>query len=54
MHCYGLVTNSDFEMAFYFVCPGIFSDFFDGFARLIESIWTAWFTVDLGIWLLVA
>jgi CDP-diacylglycerol--serine O-phosphatidyltransferase len=31
------VTNSDFEMAFYFVCLGIFLDFFDGFfARLLK------------------
>jgi hypothetical protein len=33
--------------------PGIIFGFFDGFARLIESIWTAWFAVDFGIWLLV-
>jgi len=31
------VSNSDFEMAFYFVCLGIFLDFFDGFfARLLK------------------
>lgn len=31
------VTKSDFEMAFYFVCLGIFLDFFDGFfARLFK------------------
>jgi CDP-diacylglycerol--serine O-phosphatidyltransferase len=31
------VSNSDFEMAFYFVCFGIFLDFFDGFfARLLK------------------
>jgi CDP-diacylglycerol--serine O-phosphatidyltransferase len=31
------VTTSDFEMAFYFVCLGIFLDFFDGFfARLLK------------------
>ncbi len=31
------VTNHDFEMAFYFVCLGIFLDFFDGFfARLLK------------------
>jgi CDP-diacylglycerol--serine O-phosphatidyltransferase len=31
------VTSSDFEMAFYFVCLGIFLDFFDGFfARLLK------------------
>lgn len=31
------VTNSNFEMAFYFVCLGIFLDFFDGFfARLLK------------------
>jgi CDP-diacylglycerol--serine O-phosphatidyltransferase len=31
------VTHSDFEMAFYFVCLGIFLDFFDGFfARLLN------------------
>ncbi|PKH67696.1 phosphatidylserine synthase [Flavobacterium sp. ALD4] len=31
------VTNADFEMAFYFVCLGIFLDFFDGFfARLLK------------------
>lgn len=31
------VTKSDFEMAFYFVCLGIFLDFFDGFfARLLK------------------
>jgi CDP-diacylglycerol--serine O-phosphatidyltransferase len=31
------VTNSDFEMAFYFVGLGIFLDFFDGFfARLLK------------------
>jgi CDP-diacylglycerol--serine O-phosphatidyltransferase len=31
------VTESDFEMAFYFVCLGIFLDFFDGFfARLLK------------------
>jgi CDP-diacylglycerol--serine O-phosphatidyltransferase len=31
------VTQSDFEMAFYFVCLGIFLDFFDGFfARLLK------------------
>jgi CDP-diacylglycerol--serine O-phosphatidyltransferase len=31
------VTHSDFEMAFYFVCLGIFLDFFDGFfARLLK------------------
>jgi CDP-diacylglycerol--serine O-phosphatidyltransferase len=29
--------NQDFEMAFYFVCLGIFLDFFDGFfARLFH------------------
>jgi len=31
------VSKSDFEMAFYFVCLGIFLDFFDGFfARLLK------------------
>lgn len=31
------VTKADFEMAFYFVCLGIFLDFFDGFfARLFK------------------
>ena len=31
------VTKSDFEMAFFFVCLGIFLDFFDGFfARLFK------------------
>ncbi|MEZ7497249.1 CDP-alcohol phosphatidyltransferase family protein [Flavobacterium sp. Arc3] len=31
------VTKSEFEMAFYFVCLGIFLDFFDGFfARLLK------------------
>jgi CDP-diacylglycerol--serine O-phosphatidyltransferase len=31
------VTTLDFEMAFYFVCLGIFLDFFDGFfARLLK------------------
>jgi CDP-diacylglycerol--serine O-phosphatidyltransferase len=31
------VTNDDFEMAFFFVCLGIFLDFFDGFfARLFK------------------
>jgi CDP-diacylglycerol--serine O-phosphatidyltransferase len=29
LYCDGLVTTLDFEMAFYFVCLGIF--FFDGF-----------------------
>ena len=31
------VAQSDFETAFYFVCLGIFLDFFDGFfARLLN------------------
>jgi CDP-diacylglycerol--serine O-phosphatidyltransferase len=47
MHCNGLVTNSDFEMAFLFCMPRDFLDFFDGFfCTTIESVWTTGFTVD--------
>jgi hypothetical protein len=50
--------NQDFEMAFYFVCLGIFLDFFDGFfARLFHVssplglhliLWQIWLWCGAG------